>query len=239
MGDGGSGNDPGQPRAEHRRAARQDPAHRRRPARTAPHPYSSPPSNPFFGATPGRDEICAFGLRNPWRFSFDRGTGAALGRRRRPGRARRRSTSSTRGGNYGWRVCEGTHCTGIDPRSAIRPASRFPIAEYDHTRAAAARSPAATSIAARAGRLPAGTLSSTRDYCTGEIFQLRRRRASLLLDTALQHLLVRRRRGRRDLRDGARRHDLSHRHATTAARSSSRPRAVRSRPRAFRARARP
>src|SRR5688572_14539875 len=38
-------------------------------------PYGSPPSNPFFGAAPGRDEIYAVGLRNPWRFSFDRVTG--------------------------------------------------------------------------------------------------------------------------------------------------------------------
>ena len=39
-------------------------------------PYSSPPTNPFFGATAGADEIYALGFRNPWRFSFDRGTGA-------------------------------------------------------------------------------------------------------------------------------------------------------------------
>src|SRR2546427_34666 len=37
--------------------------------------YTIPPGNPFAGATPGRDEIWAFGLRNPWRPSFDRGTG--------------------------------------------------------------------------------------------------------------------------------------------------------------------
>src|SRR5262245_37519800 len=38
-------------------------------------PYVSPPSNPFYGSMPGLDEIFAFGIRNPWRFSFDRGTG--------------------------------------------------------------------------------------------------------------------------------------------------------------------
>src|SRR5687768_12118154 len=37
--------------------------------------YSSPSTNPFFGSTAGRDEIYAVGLRNPWRYSFDRGTG--------------------------------------------------------------------------------------------------------------------------------------------------------------------
>ena len=38
-------------------------------------PYSSPQSNPYFGETPGRDEIYALGFRKPWRFSFDRVTG--------------------------------------------------------------------------------------------------------------------------------------------------------------------
>ena len=49
-------------------------------------PYSSPADNPFVGAA-GRDEIFAFGMRNPWRFSVDRATGRALGRGRRTGRA--------------------------------------------------------------------------------------------------------------------------------------------------------
>ena len=43
---------------------------------SVPLTYSSPPTNPFYGATPGRDEIFAYGMRNPWRFSFDRVTGA-------------------------------------------------------------------------------------------------------------------------------------------------------------------
>src|SRR5439155_9027510 len=38
-------------------------------------PYSSPSTNPFYGAMPGADEVYAYGLRNPWRFSFDRATG--------------------------------------------------------------------------------------------------------------------------------------------------------------------
>src|SRR5207249_3373189 len=38
-------------------------------------PYGVPPSNPFFGRTDARGEIWAFGLRNPWRFAFDRTKG--------------------------------------------------------------------------------------------------------------------------------------------------------------------
>ena len=45
------------------------------PAGTMPFQYSIPADNPFAGATPGRDEIYAYGLRNPYRFSFDRLTG--------------------------------------------------------------------------------------------------------------------------------------------------------------------
>src|SRR5262245_8905368 len=77
-------------------------------------PYSSPASNPFFGAVAGADEIYAYGERNPWRYSFDRVTGdlyvADVGW----------NTSEevdivTLGGNYGWRAWEGTFCTGLTP----------------------------------------------------------------------------------------------------------------------------
>ncbi|NLT68087.1 MAG: PQQ-dependent sugar dehydrogenase, partial [Acidobacteria bacterium] len=74
MGDGGSGNDP-QNRAQNPddllgkilRIDVDNPS--------GGGPYSSPQSNPFFGAAPGRDEVFALGLRNPFRFSFDRSTG--------------------------------------------------------------------------------------------------------------------------------------------------------------------
>ena len=47
-----------------------------------------PADNPFVGRAGARGEICAYGLRNPWRFSFDRQTGDLVDRRRRPGRGR-------------------------------------------------------------------------------------------------------------------------------------------------------
>jgi len=129
MGDGGSGNDPGN-RAQNindllGKMLRID--------IDAPGvPYSSPPSNPFFGATPGLDEIFAVGLRNPFRFSFDRGTGQLyagdVGQS-----AREEIDIITLGGNFGWRVFEGTLCTNNDP-GLCNPANFvFPIAEYDHS----------------------------------------------------------------------------------------------------------
>ena len=53
-----------------------------------PTPYAIPPSNPFVGDAGDCDEIWAYGLRNPWRYSFDRVTGDLLDRRRRPGALR-------------------------------------------------------------------------------------------------------------------------------------------------------
>ena len=61
-------------RTEPEDLARQDPSHR--PARARPiGEYTIPPDNPFFNQPPKRGEIWSYGLRNPWRFSFDRQTG--------------------------------------------------------------------------------------------------------------------------------------------------------------------
>ncbi|HSB68819.1 MAG TPA: PQQ-dependent sugar dehydrogenase, partial [Candidatus Methylomirabilis sp.] len=149
-------------------------------------PYSSPPDNPFLGGIPGRDEIFAVGMRNPFRFSFDRTTGQLfvgdVGQD-----AREEIDIVTRGGNYGWRVFEGTLCTINDPALCGVGSFTPPIAEYDH---------AAGRCSVTGGYVYRGTRSSLpdgayvyADFCTGEIFQLLPAAAggtqTLLLDTPM------------------------------------------------------
>src|SRR5262249_17978853 len=77
-----------------------------------PVPYAIPPTNPFVGM-PGCDEIWAYGVRNPWRFGFDRTTFDLL-----IGDVGQdlyeeidfQSSLSSGGENYGWRLMEGLHC---------------------------------------------------------------------------------------------------------------------------------
>ena len=121
-----------------RRAAGQDPAHRRGWRSTvAAGPTAMPADNPFGpgGANPGggRPEIWAAGPAQPVALQLRPGWRRPVHRRRRPGRAGRRSTASRRdsagGENYGWNVMEGRHCFGgdCDQTGFVKP-----IAEYGH-----------------------------------------------------------------------------------------------------------
>ena len=144
--------------------------------------YSSPPSNPFFGAIPGRDEIYALGLRNPFRYSFDSLTGQIylgdVGLN-----TREEIDIITLGGNYGWSVYEGTLCTNSQPALCIPANFIPPITEYTHSGGGCAVIGGDVYRGTR-GSLPVGSYVYG-DNCTGEIFIFENGVSSLLMDTSL------------------------------------------------------
>ncbi len=130
-------------------------------------PYGIPSDNPFAQGG-GRAEIYAIGLRNPWRFSFDGVTGelwvADVGQN-----LWEEINLVTRGGNYGWRAMEGTHCFN-PPTSCRAPQMMSPIFEYPHEQG---RCSVIGGYVYRGRELPdLKTAYIYGDYCTGEIFVL-------------------------------------------------------------------
>jgi glucose/arabinose dehydrogenase len=94
--------------------------------------YGVPPDNPFVGNEDGwREEIWAYGLRNPWRFSFDRKTGVLWAADVGQGKWEEVDIIE-RGGNYGWNVMEGFNC--FSPASGCaREGLALPVIEYSHS----------------------------------------------------------------------------------------------------------
>lgn len=95
-------------------------------------PYSIPSDNPFVGNAQGyREEIWAYGFRNPWRFSFDPVTkwlwAGDVGQD-----AWEEIDIVAKGKNYGWNFKEGFHCYAVTPCDAI-PGLENPIFEYGHS----------------------------------------------------------------------------------------------------------
>lgn len=129
--------------------------------------YTNPSDNPFVGVA-GADEIYATGMRNPWRWSFDRGGTNQLWAGDVGQNAIEEVDIITRGGNYGWRVYEGNNCTNNDP--GLCTASNFlpPLFQYNHT---GGRCSVTGGYVYRGtqGNLPFGSYIYA-DYCTGEIF---------------------------------------------------------------------
>jgi glucose/arabinose dehydrogenase len=97
--------------------------------------YTVPPDNPFVGTAGARPEVWSYGLRNPWRFNFDRATGdlyigdVGEGTWEEVNFASA-ATGAGKGVNYGWSVMEGQHCT----RSQCdQTGLTLPVLEYAHT----------------------------------------------------------------------------------------------------------
>jgi uncharacterized protein (TIGR03437 family) len=179
MGDGGSANDPGN-RAQNIEELLGKILRIDLDTPTQGQPYSSPPTNPFFGPTAGRDEIYAYGLRNPWRWSFDRATGELYA-----GDVGQNAVEEIDliqlGKNYGWRILEGTRCTNNGPTSCTAPGFTPPIYEYMQQSGRCSVTGGYVYRGTR-GTLPAGSYVFG-DYCTGEIFLFENGASRLLLDS--------------------------------------------------------
>src|SRR5438132_1445888 len=132
-------------------------------------PYAIPATNPFRSTPGARPEIWAYGLRNPWRFSFDRQTGdlfiADVGQGTRE-EVDFQPAASAGGENYGWRRMEGTLC--YNPSSGCNDGTlTLPILEYDHSLGCSITG----GYRYRGGRFPqlAGRYFYG-DYCSGRIW---------------------------------------------------------------------
>lgn len=133
-------------------------------------PYSIPSDNPFVGQEGARGEIWAYGLRNPWRFSFDRGTDdlwlADVGQQ-----SLEEVNVIVPGANYGWRRMEGSQCLGSGnfcDSTGLTP----PIFEYPSS--GAAHCSITGGFVYKGAGIPAlRGVYVYADYCSGVIWGLR------------------------------------------------------------------
>ncbi|MBD3180346.1 MAG: glucose dehydrogenase [Candidatus Latescibacteria bacterium] len=185
IGDGGSGGDP--------EGNGQDPetllgSILRLDVESGVQPYDIPGDNPFAGHAEFREEIWAYGLRNPWRFSFDTQTGDIY-----IGDVGQTSweeidmepAGSPGGLNYGWNIMEGFHCYQAD--TCDRTGLTEPVFEYGHNQGCSVTG----GYIYRGNSYPEMEgIYFFADYCNGTIWGMMSNgteiRTEILLDTDLQ-----------------------------------------------------
>lgn len=145
-------------------------------------PYAVPPDNPFVDTPGARGEIWAYGIRNAWRFTFDRANGDLyLGDVGQDGweEIDYQPGDSPGGENYGWRRMEGSSC--FDPPEGCNDGSlTLPILEYPHFAGETDLGCRSVTGGYRYRGPPAPTLPRFYifgDFCTAEIFGARRNAA--------------------------------------------------------------
>jgi glucose/arabinose dehydrogenase len=190
MGDGGSGGDPGN-RAQNinellGKFLRVTPDASGNDANPA---YAVPADNPYVGVN-GADEIYAIGMRNPWRWSFDRGGTKQLWAGdvgQGPSTSWEEVDIINRGANYGWNVCEGSHLIG-SAAACTNPAFTNPIFDYSSL---SGRCSITGGYVYRGGQraLNQGTYVYG-DYCTGEILKWENGQQTVVADTNRDNGLV-------------------------------------------------
>jgi glucose/arabinose dehydrogenase len=149
--------------------------------------FGVPADNPFVGKA-GNDAVWAWGMRNPWRLTFDRTTGnlfiGDVGQSAYE-EVDRELASSAGGGNYGWKIMEGKHCrvAGCTPP----PNDILPVAEYTHDLGCSITG----GYVYRGSHRDLQGLYVFGDYCTGRIWTMphdgstitERRNTSLLISS--------------------------------------------------------
>ena len=168
IGDGGGGGDPGNDAQNLDsllgKVLRID------PLPSGGQPYGIPPDNPFVGRPGARGEVWQFGLRNPWRFSFDPDNGdfylGDVGQNRVE-EVNAVPPARQPGANYGWRVFEGRsrYASGEEPVEPQRLVT--PVHVYNHSGGRCAVTAGVVyrgSVAALRGKFLFG------DYCSGELW---------------------------------------------------------------------
>jgi len=180
LGDGGGGNDPGN-RAQNLgnllgKMLRID------PTPSGGSAYTIPSDNPFVGQSGVRGEIWSFGLRNPWRYSFDRATGdlwiGDVGQNAVE-EVDFAPASSTGGENWGWPALEGNRANkGSEPAGAVGP-----ILDYDQDDGGCSVTGGYVYRGAAIPGLTGAYLYG--DYCRGEVLALRQSGGRATEDAAL------------------------------------------------------
>lgn len=171
MGDGGSSNDPGQ----YGQNTQSLLGKMLRIDIDNGSPYSIPSDNPFVNDANVLDEIWAIGLRNPWRFSFDRETGdlwiADVGQNAWE-EIDFQPANSPGGENYGWRCYEGNHLNGNVNTSNCGSASDYvaPIYEVQHNGFSGPCSVTGGFVYRGEDYPGLEGIYIFADYCTGEFF---------------------------------------------------------------------
>ena len=147
-------------------------------------PYSIPKDNPFYNQKNKKGEIFCYGLRNPWRFSFDRVTSDLLigdvGQNKWE-EVNWNTWNDAKGANYGWRIMEADHCFNpedfCDTTGLIMPVHEYPNnAAYMRILMGMDESEA-TGCSVTGGYVYRGNKNSSLwgtyifgDYCTGRIW---------------------------------------------------------------------